>query len=163
MSKVTSEWDGGVNPPSRRRNPAGMTLLYAALSTRCATSGGLTWSRMKHVRRISTFCPFYMLFSASSRIPLRGQPSVQTRRGNESHGGRNAWMEAKTVFCVGKCHFPPTAKGAQPDLYSSRQLRADRAVSGISGPAGSPDDADVSDGLQVIRSPPAFLRGASVC
>lgn len=45
-------------------------------------------------------------------------------------------MEAKTVFSVGKCHFPAKAKGAQPDLYSSNQVRDGRAISGINDPAG---------------------------
>lgn len=74
-------------------------------------------------------------------------------------------MEAKTVFSVGKCHFPPTAEGAQPDLSSSNQVRACRAISGINDLAGSSDDesgsADVSDGLQVISSPPGSFSGAS--
>lgn len=76
-------------------------------------------------------------------------------------------MEAKTVFSVGKCHFPAKAEGAQPDLYSSNQVRDGRAISGINDPAGRSDDGSgssaVSDGLQVISSPPAFSSGVSLC
>lgn len=54
--------------------------------------------------------------------------SVRIWRGNETRSGRNALMEAETVFSFGKCHFPPAAEGAQPDLHSSDQVRAERAI-----------------------------------
>lgn len=92
--------------------------------------------------------------------------SAQTKRGNQTHSSGNALTEAKTVFSVGKCHFPSTAGGAQSDPDSSGQVRAVRVISGINDPAGWSDDesgtTDVSDGLRVMISPHGFSTEVSL-